>query len=83
MQKISLQKKSFFNSIGLNISNLPNELKLKASCMSKKLTNEEINFLKNENLTKPVFKHFRLKNLIGVDNEKLDNKAWIEIFANN
>lgn len=83
MQKISLQKRSFFNSIGLDINNLPQELQIKTSSMQKKLPKEDILFLSSSNLTRSELKHFRLKNLIGTDNINYDNKTWIEIFSQN
>lgn len=83
MQKISLQKRSFFNSIGLDINNLPQELQIKASNMENRLPKEDINFLNSESLTKVEQKHFRLKNLVGTDNLDYDNKTWIEILINN
>lgn len=83
MQKISLQKRSFFNSIGLDINNLPQELQIKACNMQKKLPQEDINFLNSKTLTKAERKYFRLKNLIGTDNSNYDNKTWIEILINN
>ena len=83
MQKISLQKKSFFNSIGLDINNLPQELQLKTSNMQKKLPKEDIEFLNTKSLTKVEQKHFRLKNLVGTDNLVYDNKTWFEILVNN
>ncbi|MBO5348828.1 MAG: hypothetical protein J6A89_03285 [Clostridia bacterium] len=83
MQKISLQKRSFFNSIGLDINNLPQELQIKTINMQKKLPKEDINFLNSTSLTKVEQKHFRLKNLVGTDNVNYDNKTWIEILINN
>ena len=83
MQKISLQKRSFFNSIGLDINNLPQELKIKTCNIQKILPKEDINFLKSKTLTKVETKYFRLKNLIGTDNSDYDNKTWIEILINN
>ena len=50
MQKISLQKRSFFNSIGLDVKNMPSELKIKISSMQNKLPIEDISFFKNEKL---------------------------------
>lgn len=83
MQKISLQKRSFFNSIGLDVNNLPQELQIKTNSIQKKLSKEELLFLNSNNLTRPELKHFRLKNLIGTDNLNYDNKTWIEIFSQN
>lgn len=83
MQKISLQKRSFFNSIGLDLNNLPQELQIKTYNMDKKLPNEDLNFLNSETLTKVEQKHFRLKNLIGTNNSNYDNKTWIEILIDN
>lgn len=83
MQKISLQKRSFFNSIGLDLNNLPQELQIKTYNMEKKLPKEDLNFLNSETLTKVEQKHFRLKNLIGTNNSNYDNKTWIEILINN
>ncbi len=83
MQKISLQKKSFFNSIGLDMNNVPHELQIKTSSMSNTLPNENVNFLQNEDLTIPEVKHFRLKNLIGTYNPIYNDKTWIEIFSEN
>ena len=51
MQKISLQKKSFFNSIGLDTKNIPSELKTKTTNLTKKIPSEDIVFFKNKNLT--------------------------------
>lgn len=83
MQKISLQKRSFFNSIGLDINNLPAELQIKANSIQKKLPLEDLKFLSLKSLTIPKVKHFRLKNLFGTDNVKLDNMTWIDIFSNS
>lgn len=83
MQKISLQKRSFFNSIGLDVNNLPAELQIKANSIQKKIPLEDLKFLNQRDLTIPKEKHFRLNNLFGTDNIKLDNKTWIEIFSNN
>ena len=44
MQKISLQKKSFFNSIGLDTKNIPSELKTKTTNLTKKIPSEDIVF---------------------------------------
>mgnify|MGYP002627348373 CR=1 FL=1 len=83
MEKISLQKKSFFNSIGLDINNLPPELKLKASHMQSSLPRGDIEFLNTNSLTKIEQKHFRLKNLVGTNNLAYGGKTWLEIFVNN
>ena len=83
MQKISLQKRSFFNSIGLDIANITQELKAKTNCMQSALAKEESEFLSNKDLTIPEVKYFRLKNLVGTDNLNYDNKSWIEIFSEN
>lgn len=83
MQKISLQKKSFFNSIGLNIENLPQELNIKASCMQKKLPLKDVEFLNNRYLTTEEQKHFRLKNVIGTTNLDYEDKTWIDILIEN
>ncbi len=83
MQKISLQKRSFFNSIGLDINNLPPELQIKSNSMQTKLPKESMKFLVQKDWTIPHEKAFRLKNLFGTDNIDFDNKTWIEIFNNN
>lgn len=83
MQKISLQKRSFFNSIGLDINNLPPELQIKSNSIQKKIPMEDLKFLNQKDLTIPTEKYFRLKNLFGTDDVKLDNKTWIEIFNEN
>lgn len=83
MQKISLQKKSFFNSIGLDINNLPAELQIKSNSIQTKIPKEDLKFLNNQNLTVPKEKYFRLKNLYGTTNLKLDNKTWIDIFSDS
>ena len=83
MQKISLQKKSFFNSIGLDTKNIPSELKTKTTNMTKNIPSEDIVFFKNKNLITTERKHFRLKNLIGTVSNEYDGKSWIEIFVNN
>lgn len=83
MQKISLQKRSFFNSIGLDVNNLPAELQIKANSIQTKIPLEDLKFLNQKDLTIPKEKHFKLNNLYGTDNIKLDNKTWIEIFSNN
>ena len=83
MQKISLQKRSFFNSIGLDVNNLAQELQIKTNCMQKILPKEDILFLNSNNLTRAELKHFRLKNLIGTDNLNYENKTWVEIFSQN
>ena len=83
MQKISLQKRSFFNSIGLDVNNLPQELQIKTNSIQKKLSKQDLLFLNSNNLTRAELKHFRLKNLIGTDNLNYDNKTWIEIFSQN
>ena len=64
MQKISLQKRSFFNSIGLDTKNIPSELKVKTTNLTKKIPSEDVVFFKNKNLVTSERKHFRLKNLI-------------------
>lgn len=46
MQKISLQKRSFFNSIGLDTKNIPSELKVKTTNLTKKIPSEDVVFLK-------------------------------------
>mgnify|MGYP007056161028 CR=1 FL=1 len=83
MEKISLQKKSFFNSIGLDVNNIPSELKLKAGNMHASLPKQDLEFLNTDSLTKPEQKHFRLKNLVGTDNLSYNGKTWLEIFVNN
>lgn len=83
MQKISLQKRSFFNSIGLDTNNLPPELQIKSNSIQTKVPKEDLKFLNQKDLTIPKEKYFRLKNLFGTDNIKLDNKTWIEIFSEN
>ena len=83
MQKISLQKRSFFNSIGLDTNNLPPELQIKSNSMQTKLPKESVKFLTQKDWTIPQEKAFRLKNLFGTDNADFDNKTWIEIFDNN
>lgn len=83
MQKISLQKRSFFNSIGLDTNNLPPELQIKSNSMQSKLPKESLNFLVQKDWTIPQEKAFRLKNLFGTDNADFDGKTWIEIFNNN
>ena len=83
MQKISLQKRSFFNSIGLDVNNLPKELETKTNSIQKVLPKEDLLFLNSNNLTRTESKHFRLKNLIGTDNINYNNKTWIEIFSDN
>lgn len=83
MEKISLQKKSFFNSIGLDISNIPAELKIKATSMQNSLPKEDIEFLNNNDLTVQGQKYFRLRNLVGTNNTLYNNKTWLEIFVNN
>ena len=45
MQKISLQKRSFFNSIGLDTNNLPPELQIKSNSIQTKLPKESFKFL--------------------------------------
>lgn len=83
MQKISLQKRSFFNSIGLDTKNIPSELKVKTTNLTKKIPSENVVFFKNKNLVTSERKHFRLKNLIGTVSNEYDGKSWIEIFVNN
>lgn len=83
MQKISLQKRSFFNSIGLDTKNIPSELKVKTTNLTKKIPSEDVIFFKNKNLVTSERKHFRLKNLIGTVSNEYDGKSWIEIFVNN
>lgn len=83
MQKISLQKRSFFNSVGLDTNNLPLELQIKSNSIQTKVPKEDLRFLNQKDLTIPKGKYFRLKNLFGTDNIKLDNKTWIEIFSEN
>lgn len=83
MQKISLQKRSFFNSIGLDTKNIPSELKVKTTNLTKKIPSEDVVFFKNKNLVTSERKHFRLKNLIGTVSNEYDGKSWIEIFVNN
>lgn len=83
MQKISLQKRNFFNSIGLDTKNIPSELKVKTTNLTKKIPSEDVVFFKNKNLVTSERKHFRLKNLIGTVSNEYDGKSWIEIFVNN
>ena len=83
MQKISLQKRSIFNSIGLDTKNIPSELKVKTTNLTKKIPSEDVVFFKNKNLVTSERKHFRLKNLIGTVSNEYDGKSWIEIFVNN
>lgn len=83
MQKISLQKRSFFNSVGLDTKNIPSELKVKTTNLTKKIPSEDVVFFKNKNLVTSERKHFRLKNLIGTVSNEYDGKSWIEIFVNN
>lgn len=83
MQKISLQKRSFFNSIGLDTKNIPSELKVKTTNLTKKIPSEDVVFFKNKNLVTSERKHFQLKNLIGTVSNEYDGKSWIEIFVNN
>ncbi|MBQ3409197.1 MAG: hypothetical protein IJH12_08360 [Clostridia bacterium] len=83
MQKISLQKRSFFNSIGLDTNNLPPELQIKSNSIQTKIPKEDLKFLNQKDWSIPQEKYFRLKNLFGTDDFKLDNKTWIEIFNNN
>ena len=83
MQNISLQKKSFFNSIGLNTENLPQELKITANCMQKELPLEDVNFLNNKYLAIEKQKHFRLKNVIGTIDTNYENKTWVDILIKN
>lgn len=83
MEKISLQKKSFFNSIGLDINNLPAELKIKASSMQKSLAQDDISFLEDKNLAVQEEKYFRIRNLAGTNKIEYDGKTWLDIFANS
>ncbi len=83
MQKISLQKRSFFNSIGLDTNNLPPELLIKSNSIQTKIPRDDIKFFNQRELSIPKAKYFRLKNLFGTDDIKLDNKTWIEIFSEN
>lgn len=83
MQKISLQKRSFFNSIGLDTNNMPPELQIKSNSMQTKLPRESLKFLTQKDWSIPQEKAFRLKNLFGTDKVDFDNKTWIEIFNNN
>ena len=83
MEKISLQKKSFFNSIGLDVSNIPAELKLKSTSIQNSLPKEDIEFLKNNGLTVQGQKYFRLRNLVGTNKQAYNNKTWLEIFIDN
>ena len=83
MQKISLQKRSFFNSIGLDLNNIPTELQIKSNSIQTKISKEYLKFLNKRDLIIPREKYFRIKNLFGTDSIKLDNKTWIEIFSNS
>ena len=83
MEKISLQKKSFFNSIGLDVNNIPAELKLKSTSIQNSLPKEDIEFLKNNKLALQGQKYFRLKNLVGTNKQVYNNKTWLEIFISN
>lgn len=83
MEKISLQKKSFFNSIGLNVNDIPAELKIKASSMQNSLPKEDLKFLKNDSLAVQSQKYFRLRNVVGTTNIGANNKNWLEIFVDN
>lgn len=83
MQKLSLQKRSFFNSIGLDTNNLPSELQIKSNSIQTKIPRESLVYLNHRDLTIPKTKLFRLKSLFGTDSSKLDNKTWIDIFIEN
>lgn len=83
MQKISLQKRSFFNSIGLDTKNLPPELQIKTNSIQTKIPKENLKFLNEKDWTIPHEKYFRLKNMFGTSNIQLDGKTWIEIFDEN
>lgn len=83
MQEISLQKRSFFNSIGLDLNNVPQELQLKAGNVQNKLSVKDLKFLESDDLSKYETKHFRLKNLVGTDNAGYDNQTWLDILINN
>lgn len=83
MEKISLQKKSFFNSIGLNLDNIPSELKLRASVMQEMLPEESSDFLLSEDESQSEYKYFCLKSLFGTDKEEYNDKTWLEILMEN
>lgn len=61
MQKISLQKRSFFNSIGLDTKNIPSELKVKTTNLTKKIPSEDVVFFKNKNLVTLEAQTFSIK----------------------
>ena len=83
MEKISLQKKSFFNSIGVDLNKIPSELKLKTSIMQEKLSSEIVDFFKVGNLADVEQKYFCLKNLFGTDRLEYNEKNWLEILMDN
>lgn len=83
MEKISLQKKSFFNSIGLNLENVPSELKLKASAMQEMVPADLVDFLSSIDESQGEYKYFCLKSLFGTDKEEYNGKTWLEILMEN
>lgn len=83
MEKISLQKKSFFNSIGLDVNNIPAELKIKSTSMQNSLPKEDMEFFGNDGMIVQGQKYFRLRNLVGTNKSAYNNKSWLEIFVNN
>lgn len=83
MEKISLQKKSFFNSIGLNLDSIPSELKLKTTIIQQSISKQALEFLLSEDLSQGEYKYFSLKSILGTDKEEWNNKTWLEILMEN
>lgn len=83
MQNLSLQKRSFFNSIGLDTKNMPTELKNKAENLNDEIPTEDTIFFKNKNLVTSEKKHFGLKNLVGTANKENIGKSWVQILVDD
>lgn len=80
MQEISQKKKKFLETIGIDINNLPPELKKYSYEIESTFSKEEIDFLKRESLTGRYKKTFCLKDLLGTIHSDYTDKTWLEAF---
>ena len=80
MPEISEKKREFFESIGLDINNLPPEFEKHSDAIEDTFSREEIEFLKRENLTGREIKTFSLKDLVGTVHPDYSDKTWLEVF---
>lgn len=80
MQEVSLKKRRFLESIGIDINHLPAEFERYSTTIESTFSKEEIDFLKRENLTGRYLKTFCLKDLVGTIHPDYTDKTWIETF---